>query len=109
MKKILVFLFILCFATSAFGWSVKNIVDIYVIKANVIGAGGTIVPKGEVNVDKGKNQAFYFVPYEGYAVHDVIIDGKSLLDMDADHHAWEMFTFTEVDSDHTIDVVFKRK
>jgi hypothetical protein len=110
MKKILVFLFIFCFATAAIaGWSVENVLDIYVIKSSVIGKGGTIVPKGVKKVKKGENQTYYFVAYEGYKIHDIIIDNKSFKDMGNTGEGWESFTFTDVIDNHTIEVVFKKK
>ncbi len=59
------------------------------------GNGGSITPGGVVSVPNGGNQSFIITPNEGYAVQAVIIDGVN-------RGALTSFTFTDVDSDHSI-------
>ncbi|MDQ1329199.1 MAG: hypothetical protein QG641_2488, partial [Candidatus Poribacteria bacterium] len=51
------------------------------------------------NVNHGTDQAFSILPDEGFSVQDVVVNGKSLGPVTS-------YTFTNVTSDHTIDVTF---
>ena len=61
--------------------------------------GGTISPSGQVAVNSGSDQSFAIVPNVGYAVEDVLVDGSSV-------GAVGSYTFTEVNSNHTITASF---
>ena len=70
----------------------------YTIKATA-GTGGSISPSGDVSVREGKDQTFTITPDKGYAVSRVKIDGKSI-------GAVKSYTFENVSSPHTIEVIF---
>ena len=70
----------------------------YTIKATA-GAGGSISPSGSVSVREGRDQTFTITPDKGYAVANVKIDGKSI-------GAVKSYTFENVRSTHTIEVIF---
>ncbi len=72
----------------------------YTIAATA-GEGGSISPSGKVNVVKGKDKTFTFTPKEEHMISDVLIDGKSVGAVDS-------YTFTKVDAEHTIKVVFEK-
>lgn len=63
------------------------------------GEGGTIDPAKRVSVRSGKDQTFTITPAEGYAVADVLVDGKSV-------GAVTSYTFEKVRARHTIEVLF---
>ena len=63
------------------------------------GANGTITPSGAVSVAHGGNQTFTMTPAACYRVLDVLVDGVS-------QGAVTSFTFTNVQTDHTISVTF---
>ncbi len=65
------------------------------------GDGGSISPSGTTVVEKGKNQTYTFTPNAGYAVSDVVVDGKSC-------GAMKEYTFTAVTAAHTITVQFAK-
>ena len=71
----------------------------YIINATT-GEGGSITPNGRVSVRENKNQAFTIIPDEGYAVADVLVDGKSV-------GAVIEYTFEKVSKSHTIKVTFR--
>ena len=73
--------------------------DYYIINATT-GEGGSITPNGRVSVRENKNQAFTIIPDEGYAVADVLVDGKSV-------GAVIEYTFEKVSKSHTIKVTFR--
>ena len=77
---------------------IKN-VDGYTIKASA-GNGGKISPSGDVKIEKGKDAVFTFSANSGYAVSDVIVDGKKVV-------ASGSYTFKAVSENHTITVAFK--
>ncbi|WP_312942929.1 S-layer homology domain-containing protein, partial [Oscillibacter sp.] len=63
------------------------------------GKGGRISPSGSVRIEKGADKTFTFTPDEGYAISDVLIDGKSV-------GAVSSYTFKKMDTAHTIRAVF---
>ncbi len=65
------------------------------------GEGGSISPSGDVTVTQGEDQTFIFSPDNGYHVSDVIVDGTS-----TGFHNVNAYTFSSVNSDHTIKVEF---
>lgn len=74
-------------------------VTTYTITA-LAGTGGTITPTGKVSVAQGASQTFKMTPDKGYAVADVLIDGKSV-------GAVSTYTFGQVTAAHTISVTFR--
>jgi len=72
--------------------------SIYTITATA-GSGGSISPSGTVTVTNGEDQTFAMIPYTGYHVEDVIVDGLSV-------GAVTSYTFTNVTSNHTINATF---
>jgi hypothetical protein len=71
----------------------------YTITASA-GANGSISPSGSVSVLGGANQKLTFIPQSGYRVADVVVDGVS-------KGALTSYTFTNVQTPHTINVYFK--
>ena len=72
---------------------------IYTITASS-GNGGTIIPSGEVKVNRGETQKFIMIPADGYVIQDVRIDGQPMSTINK-------FVFANVTSDHTIYVKFR--
>ncbi|MHA1474867.1 MAG: ABC transporter substrate-binding protein [Promethearchaeota archaeon] len=70
----------------------------YTISASC-GDNGDINPDGEIEVAEGDNIKFIFTPDEGYLVSDVIVDAASV-------EILRGFTFSDVESNHTIAVEF---
>ena len=73
-------------------------VNTYTINASA-GPGGSISPSGAVAVSGGTTQAFTITPNSGYRIADVLVDGSSV-------GAVSSFTFTNVNSSHTISASF---
>jgi hypothetical protein len=65
------------------------------------GAGGTISPSGSVLVPQNGGQAFTATPNRGYRLQDVRVDGVSV-------GAPETYTFSNVQSAHSIQALFKK-
>ncbi len=72
----------------------------YTIKA-AAGSGGSISVSGDILVHQGADFTFYFTPQEGYHVSKVIVDGAIV------NTNGEFYTFTDVESNHTITVEFE--
>ncbi|WP_347129062.1 S-layer homology domain-containing protein [Neglectibacter timonensis] len=64
------------------------------------GDGGSISPSGAVSVPQGGSQTFSVTPHSGYALRDVLVDGRSV-------GAVTSYTFENVTEDHSISAVFK--
>ena len=71
----------------------------YVITASA-GAGGSISPSGNVQVNQGGNAAFTITASSGYAIADVLVDGVSV-------GAVGSYTFDPVTANHTITATFR--
>lgn len=63
------------------------------------GEGGSISPSGAVIVTDGADQAFTITANEGYVISDVKVDGVSV-------GAVNSYAFSDVTSDHAIEVTF---
>jgi hypothetical protein len=63
------------------------------------GPHGTITPNGAVIVQEGANQSFTITPDAGYGISDVLVDAVSM-------GAVTGYTFTNVQSSHTISASF---
>ena len=70
----------------------------YTIKATA-STNGSISPSGWTSVRHGWDQTFTITPDKGYAVAKVLVDGKSVGSV-------KSYTFKNVTTDHTIEVVF---
>ncbi len=64
------------------------------------GTGGTISPSGKVVVKYGESKRFTITPDKGYKIKDVLVDGKSVGGV-------SVYTFENIDSDHSIEVIFE--
>ena len=64
------------------------------------GPNGTIGPAGQIIVPRGGDQTFTITPSEDYGVKDVLVDGISV-------GAVSSYTFTNVDTNHTISASFE--
>ncbi|MEA4921422.1 MAG: S-layer homology domain-containing protein [Clostridiaceae bacterium] len=63
--------------------------------------GGSVAPMGRVTVSEGGSKTFTITAKDGYAVSDVLVDGKSV-------GAVVSYTFFNVTSAHTISAVFTK-
>ena len=66
------------------------------------GNNGDINPEGKIIVSEGEEQNFTMTPDEGYKVEDVLVDGGSV-------GAVSVYTFKDVQQDHTIQASFQKK
>ena len=73
--------------------------DHYIINASA-GANGTITEAGESNVKPGDSVKYTFEPDDGYAIYQVIVDGKNV-------GAVNEYSFNDVSADHSIKVLYK--
>ena len=71
----------------------------YKITANA-DAGGSITPSGDIRINAGSEQTFTITPAAGFSLDQVMIDGKA----DALNNG--QYTFTNVSTDHLIQVSF---
>jgi len=67
----------------------------------ISGLTGSISPSGWTSVRHGWDQTFTITPDKGYAVAKVLVDGKSVGSV-------KSYTFKNVTTDHTIEVVFMK-
>ncbi len=65
------------------------------------GANGKISPSGLTNVDEEGNITYRFTPNDGYRVSAIIVDGVEFATNSVE------YTFTNVTSEHTIQVIFE--
>lgn len=65
------------------------------------GINGSISPSGDVSLQKGQSQTFFFTPDKGYAICDVKIDGRSI-------GAVKSYTFERIANGHSIEVLFMK-
>lgn len=72
----------------------------YIIDAEA-GQGGEISPDGRVRVARGSDKTFTITPDKGYRIADVLVDGRSI-------GVVSRYTFENVRSDHTIEVIFEK-
>ncbi|WP_292588077.1 InlB B-repeat-containing protein, partial [Mesotoga sp. UBA5557] len=73
----------------------------YTITATA-GAGGSINPAGNVQVEHGSNRLFNITPNTGYEIEDVKVDGVSI-------GAVSTYNFKNVTTNHTIHATFRLK
>lgn len=96
--KLLTLLFILSFLYGCLP-AVKT--NTRIITA-VSGKHGEIFPSGDVELMKGLDRSFVFVPEEGYVVDDVKVNGES-------QGSIYSFAFNDIQVNHTISVTFTSK
>lgn len=65
------------------------------------GVGGDISPNGSVSVLHGTNKTFTIIRNSGYYISSVIVDGMSVGVRDS-------YTFSNIEEDHTIKVLFEK-
>jgi len=65
----------------------------------IAGKGGSVSPRGNVEVSEGEAVSFTLTPDEGYEVMQVLVNG-------VDEGPCEVYTFTDVRENHSIYVVF---
>ncbi|MFC1558801.1 SBBP repeat-containing protein, partial [candidate division KSB1 bacterium] len=70
----------------------------YTITASA-GTGGTISPSGDVSVNIGTSKTFTITPNSGYEIDSVLVDSVS-------QGVITSYTFSNVDSNHTIHAIF---
>lgn len=73
----------------------------YTINATA-GTGGSISPQGSVSVSSGSSKTFKFTPNNGYEIDTLLVDGKIV------QIVGDSYTFSNVTSNHTISVTFKK-
>lgn len=66
------------------------------------GEGGSISPKGEVQVNKNENKEFIITAKDGYKIKDVQIDGVSFGNITT-------YTFENVEENHNINATFEKE
>ena len=91
--------------TETSGWvtiSFATLKPSYTIIATA-GENGTITPCGTITVTEGDDQTFNIVPYEGYRIENVLVDGISVLENLENN----TYTFTNVTEDHAIQATFE--
>ena len=64
---------------------------------------GTITPIGGAIVEEGKDIIFFIIPYPGYKIEEVLVDGVN----DPNAVSTGSHTFTNVTTNHTINVTFE--
>ncbi|MGI6336891.1 MAG: S-layer homology domain-containing protein [Eubacteriales bacterium] len=62
--------------------------------------GGTISPAGTTIVTKFSSKTYTIMPYTGYKISDVLVDGLS-------YRAISKYTFPSVTANHTIEAIFE--
>jgi len=70
------------------------------------GAGGVIAPSGPVAVMHGTDQTFTITPDSSHVIHDVFVDGSSVLGQVVMDGRVGTYTFVNVRRDHAIHAVF---
>jgi hypothetical protein len=75
------------------------VADTYTVDASA-GQGGTIAPNGRLIVAGASDQVFSVAANEGYEIEELIVDGESVGSLDS-------YTFSTIDSDHTIMASFR--
>ena len=88
-------------SVETFTYTIQIPVTEYTINSTA-GANGSITPGGAVKVAKGDNQTFTISPSSGYVIDTLKVDGLEVT-------ATTSYTFSEVNSNHTIEVNFKQE
>ena len=88
-------------SVETFTYTIQIPVTEYTINSTA-GANGSITPSGAVKVAKGDNQTFTISPSSGYVIDTLKVDGSEVT-------ATTSYTFSDVNTDHTIEVTFKQE
>ena len=88
-------------SVETFTYTIQSPVTGYTITATA-GANGSISPSGAVRVAAGGSQTFTISPSSGYVIDTLKVDGLEVT-------ATTSYTFSEVNSNHTIEVNFKQE
>ena len=88
-------------SVETFTYTIQLPVSKYTITATA-GANGSISPSGAVRVAAGGSQTFTISPSSGYVIDTLKVDGLEVT-------ATTSYTFSEVNSNHTIEVTFKQE
>ena len=76
-------------------------VTTYTITASA-GDNGSITPSGAVTVEEGGRQTFAITADDGYEIQELLVDDEKIT-------VQKSYTFVDVNSDHTIEVTFKKQ
>ena len=70
--------------------------------------GGKVNPYGSITIKKGKNMTYSIIPYEGYEISDIIVDGVSEYYSSnyINHGTYSMYQFNNINSNHDIYIAF---
>ncbi|KPA19771.1 conserved hypothetical protein, secreted, partial [Candidatus Magnetomorum sp. HK-1] len=100
MPQILIFisLFFSLLNTNALAIELERVFTITASAEN----GGKILPKGEVNVFVGRNQAFVITSDDGFEIAYLVIDGKI-------NKPASTYAFKDVSENHSIKAFFRKK
>ncbi|MCJ7854901.1 S-layer homology domain-containing protein [Lachnospiraceae bacterium NSJ-143] len=98
-KKLVCIASALAMCLSVSGYAMAD--DIATVNASS-GEGGTISPNNNVEIPDGEDVTFIITPDEGYVIDEVIVDNKSVDDV-------EKYTFYNITGDHLIRATFKTK
>jgi hypothetical protein len=74
----------------------------FVVITAEAGENGSISPSGAVRVAAGRDKPFTITPDDGYIVQSLLVDGVRIAAADS-------YTFTAVESDHSIRVTFEKR
>ena len=88
-------------SVETFTYTIQLPVSKYTITATA-GANGTISPGGAVKVTAGSSQTFTISPSSGYVIDTLKVDGLEVT-------AATNYTFSDVSTNHTIEVTFKQE
>lgn len=81
--------------------------DTHTITPSVIGTGGTIWWDSAQSSQDGTIKTFAFTPDPGYRVAEVRVDGVPVTRPTYGGKQWDFYTFTDIQTDHTIAVSFE--
>jgi hypothetical protein len=98
-RELLVIVLLVACGTCHSSFVVAEPSQVHTIKATANVDGG-IFPAGTISVAAGGSQAFNITPDPGYRILSVIVDGTN-------RGAVSTYTFTNIQTNHTIDAYFK--
>ena len=70
---------------------------------------GSVSPNGFIEVEQGENKTFIFTPEKGNYIATIVVDGINLIGESLLNAVSNGYTFVNVSSDHTINIIFKLK
>ncbi|MBQ2816718.1 MAG: hypothetical protein IJF16_02190, partial [Clostridia bacterium] len=63
--------------------------------------GGAIVPNGTLSIEDGDSVTFTILPYEGYVIENIIVDGEQLGSLGS-------YTLSDVKAEHVVRATFRK-